>query len=110
MKNKTISGAAFAQSAVGKFFLGGLPILAGILTILLSLNIIPYVDLRPNQIAVFNDPHTWQVFAVGMTMLCFGIANILPPDLKWLGRLNTILLLASFLAVVIGVVLKKINE
>ena len=109
MENKPISGAEFAQSWLGKFFLGGLPILAGILTILLSLNIIPYVDLRPSRIAVFNDPHTWEVFAVGMTMLCFGIANILPPQMKWLGRLNTILLLASFLAVVIGFILKKIN-
>ncbi len=109
MENKPISGAEFAQSWLGKFFLGGLPILAGILTIFLSLNIIPYVDLRPSRIAVFNDPHTWEVFAVGMTMLCFGIANILPPQMKWLGRLNTILLLASFSAVVIGFILKKIN-
>jgi hypothetical protein len=107
MQNKPISGAEFAQSWLGKFFLGGLPIFAGMLTILLSLNIIPYVDLRPNRIAVFNDPHTWEVFAVGMTMLCFGIANILPPHMKWLGRLNTILLLVSFLAVVIGFILKR---
>lgn len=109
MQNKPISGAEFAQSWFGKFFLGGLPILAGILTILLSLNIIPYVDLRPNQIAIFNDPRTWEAFAVGMTMLCFGIANLLPPRMKWLGRLNAIILLVSFLAVVIGVIMKKIN-
>ena len=109
MQNKPISGAAFAQSWLGKLFLGGLPILAGILTILLSLNIFPYVDLRPSQIAVFNDPHTWEVFAVGMTMLCLGIANLLPPHMKWFGRLNNFILLVSFLAVVIGVILKKIN-
>lgn len=109
MENKPISGADFAKSPLGMFFLGGLPIVGGILTILVSLNILPYVDLRPSRIAIFNDPHTWEVFAVGMTMLCFGIANILPPHMKWLGRLNTILLLASFLAVVIGFILKKIN-
>lgn len=109
MNNKPISPAEFAKSPLGKFFLGGLPILGGILTILVSLNILPYVDLRPERIAVFNDPHTWEVFAVGMTMLCFGIANILPPQMKWLGRLNAFLLLVSFLAVVIGVILKKVN-
>ena len=109
MENKPISGADFAKSPLGKFFLGGLPIVGGILTILVSLNILPYVDLRPSWIAIFNDPHTWEVFAVGTMMLSFGIANILPPRMKWLGRLNTILLLTSFLAVVIGVVLKKIN-
>ncbi len=108
MENKQISGADFAKSPLGMFFLGGLPILAGILTILLSLNIIPYVDLRPSRIAVFNDPHTWEVFAVGMMMLGFGIANILPPHMKVLGKINIFVLLVSFLAVVIEILLKNL--
>lgn len=91
------------------FFLGILPILAGVLDILISLNIIPYVDIRPNQIAVFNDPHTWEVFALGTTLLFFGMANILPARMKLLGRLNTYLLLISFIAVVIGVILQKMK-
>jgi hypothetical protein len=109
MENKPLSGKDFANSPIGKFFLGGLPILGGILTILVSLNILPYVDLHPNRIAIFNDPHTWEAFVVGMTMLCFGIANILPPHIKWLGKFNNFVLLISFLAVVIGVILSEIN-
>lgn len=109
MENKPISGAEFAKSPLGKFFLGVLPVVGGVLTILVSLNIIPYVDLHPNQIAIFNDPHTWEVFAVGVMFICFGVANLLPSRMKWLGRLNNFLLLISFLAVVTGVILNKIR-
>jgi len=109
MENKPISGAKFAKSPLGKFFLGGLPILGGVLTLLVSLNILPYVDLRPNQIAIFNDPHTWEVFAVGVMFICFGVANLLPPHMKGLGRLNNFLLLISLLAVVTGVILNGIR-
>ncbi len=91
------------------FFLGILPIVSGILDILISFNIIEYVDTRPNRIAIFNDPHTWEVFALGTTLLFFGIGNILPTRMKLLGKLNTFLLLTSFCAVVIGVILQKIK-
>jgi hypothetical protein len=110
MENKPMSGKEFANSPVGKFFLGGLPIVGGVLTILVSLNILPYTDLRPNRIAIFNDPHTWEVFAVGMTMLCFGFANIIPPQMKTLGRINVFLLFTSFTAVLIGILLKRLGE
>ena len=105
-----MSGKEFANSPVGKFFLGGLPIVGGVLTMLVSLNILPYIDLRSNRIAIFNDPHTWEVFAVGMTMLCFGFTNIIPPQMKTLGRINVILFFASLMAVVIGVLLKRLGE
>lgn len=105
-----MSGKEFASSSIGKFFLGGLPIVGGVLTILVSLNILPYIDLRPNRIAIFNAPHTWEVFAVGMNMLCFGVANIIPPQMKTLGRINVILLLTSFTAVLIGILLKRLGE
>ena len=108
MENKETSGAAFAQSTLGKFFLGGLPIIGGILTMLVSVDLLPYMDLHPSRIAIFNDPHTWEVFAVGTMMLSLGIANILPPHLKFLGKINLFVLLISFLAVVIGVLIKKL--
>lgn len=108
MENKRRTAEEFGKSLLGKFFLGGLPILGGILTILVSLNILPYVDLHPNRIAIFNDPHTWQAFAVGVMLTTFGFAFIIPPRLKILGILNTYLLLISFLAVVIGVILRKL--
>lgn len=107
MENKPISENGFSNSFIGKLFLGGLPVLGGLLTILVSLNILPYTDLHPNRIAIFNDPHTWEVFAVGATMLFFGIANILPPQMKALGRINTFLFFLSLIAVVIGVLLKR---
>lgn len=105
-----MSGKEFASSSIGKFFLGGIPIVGGVLTILVSLNILPYTDLRPNRIAIFNDPHTWEVFAVGMTMLCFGLANSIPSHMKTIGRINIIVLFTSFTAVVIGVLLKRLGE
>ena len=92
-----------------RFFIGVLLMISGVVDILVSLNIIKYVDTRPNRIAIFNDPHTWEVFALGATLLFFGIANILPARMKILGRINNYLLLISFLAVVIGVILQKIN-
>ena len=109
MENKRFTAEEFGSSPLGKFFLGGLPILGGMLTILVSLNILPYVDLHPNRIAIFNDPHTWQVFAVGVMLTTFGFAFIIPPQTKWLGRLNTWTLLIAFTAVVIGVILQKIK-
>lgn len=108
MENKRRAAEEFGKSPLGKFFLGGLPIFGGLLTILVSLNILPYVDLHPNRIAIFNDPHTWQVFAVGVMLTTFGFAFLIPPGMKQLGRLNTWVLLISFFAVIIGVVLKKI--
>ena len=109
MYTKPAAGVEFAKSPLGKLFLGGLPILGGILTILVSLNILPYIDLRPERIAIFNDPHTWEVFAVGMTMLCFGLANLIPQHMKRLGKLNGFILLMSFLAVLIGIILKRLG-
>lgn len=90
-------------------FFGILPMFAGVLDILVSFNIIEYVDTRPSRIAIFNDPHTWEVFALGATLLFFGIANLLPAKMKFLGKLNNYLLLISFVAVVIGVILQKIK-
>ena len=106
-ENKRQAAEAFGRSPLGKFFFGGLPILAGVLTILVSLNILPYVDTRPSRIAIFNDPHTWEVFALGIMLTAFGLASIIPPKMKLLGRLNNWILLISFLAVVVGVILKK---
>ena len=108
MENKQRTAKEFGKSPLGKFFLSGLPILGGLLTILVSLNILPYVDLHPNRIAIFNDPHTWQVFAVGAMLTTFGFTFIIPPTMKWLGKLNISVLLISFVAVVIGVILKKL--
>lgn len=107
MENKQQSAEEFGRSPLGKLFLGGLPILGGVLTILVSLNILPYIDTRPNRIAIFNDPHTWEVFASGIMLTTFGLASIIPPDMKLLGRLNNWILLITFIAVVIGVMLKK---
>ena len=107
MENKKQSAEEFGKSLLGKFFLSGLPILGGVLAILLSLNIIPYVDLHPKRIEIFIDPHTWEVFALGVMLTTFGLAAIIPPNLKLLGRVNNWVLLISFLAVVIGVILKK---
>lgn len=109
MENKRRSAEEFGRSPLGKLFLGGLPILGGVLTILVSLSVLPYIDTRPSRIAIFNDPHTWEVFALGVMLTTFGLASIIPPKMKLLGRLNNWMLLISFLAVVLGVVLKKIN-
>lgn len=108
MENKQRATEEFGRSPLGKFFLGGLPILGGVLTILVSLNTLSYVDLRPNRIAIFNDPHTWEVFAVGVMLTTFGLASLIPPNTKLLGRLNNWVLLISFVAVVVGILLKKI--
>ena len=108
-ENKRQSAEAFGKSPLGKLFLGGLPILGGMLTILVSLSVLPYVDLHPNRIAIFNDPHTWEVFAVGVMLTTFGLASVIPPRMKLFGRLNNWALLISFIAVVIGVILKKIG-
>ncbi len=107
METKRQSAEEFGKSPLGKLFLGGLPILGGVLTILVSLSILPYIDTRPSRIAIFNDPHTWEVFALGVTMTTFGLAAIIPPNMKLLGKVNNWVLLISFLAVVIGVILKK---
>jgi hypothetical protein len=106
-ENKRQSVEAFGKSALGKFFLGWLPIIGGVLTILVSLSVLPYIDTRPSRIAIFNDPHTWEAFAVGVMLTTFGLASIIPPRMKLLGRLNNWVLLISFLAVVVGVILKK---
>ena len=108
MENKQQAAEKFGQSVVGKILLGGLPAIGGVLTILVALNILPYIDLRPNQIAIFNDPHTWEVFAVGIMMTTFGLTFIIPPTMRLFGRLNNWVLLISFSAVVVGVVLKKL--
>lgn len=107
METKRQSAEEFGRSPLGKLFLGGLPILGGVLTILVSLSILPYIDTRPSRIAIFNDPHTWEVFAVGVMMTTFGLAAIIPPNMKLLGRVNNWVLLISFLAVLTGVILKK---
>lgn len=106
--HKQRSAAEFGRSPLGKFFLGALPVLAGILAILLSLDIIPYVDLHPNRIAIFNNPHTWEVFALGIMLTAFGLASIIPSKMKIVGRLNNWVLLISFLSVVAGILLKKL--
>ncbi len=90
-------------------FPGIFPIISGVLDILISLNLIEYVDIRPSRIAIFNGSQTWEVFALDVTLLLFGIANILPPRLKFLGGLKICLLFLSSTAVVVGVFLKKIN-
>lgn len=90
------------------FFIGVLPMIAGIIDILLVFDVLEYVDTRPNQIAIFNDPHTWEVFALGTTLLFFGIGNLIPPRMKSLLRIIRFLFLISVVAVVIGVILKKI--
>ncbi len=92
-----------------RFFIGILLIISGIVDILVSFKIIEYVDTRPNQIAIFNDPHTWEVTMLGATLLFFGIANLLPAKMKIIAIINNFLLLVSFSAVVIGVILQKIN-
>lgn len=107
MENKRRSAEEFGKSPLGKFFLGGLPILGGVLTILVSLSVLPYVDIHPNRIAIFNDPHTWEVFAVGVMLTTFGLASIIPQRMKLIGKINIWILLISFLAVVLGVILKK---
>lgn len=91
------------------FFIGVLPMIAGIIDILLVFDVLEYVDTRPNRIAIFNDPHTWEVFALGTTLLFFGIGNLLPPKMKTLLLINRYLFIISFIAVVIGVILKRIN-
>lgn len=63
----------FLQAVVGLGFL-----LTGVLAILLWLDVIEFVDLRPNRIAIFNDPHTWQVFVLGGDV-----------HLAWAGQLHS---------------------
>jgi len=94
----------FFRRVIGISFL-----ITGILAILLSLNIIEYVDLHPNRIEIFNDPHTWEVFMLGVLFMSFGIANILSPRMKLIGKINNFVLLIAFLAVLLGVILNKIQ-
>ena len=94
----------FFRNVIGISFL-----ITGILAILLSLNIIEYVDLHPNRIAIFNDPHTWEVFMLGVMCTSLGIANILSPGMKLIGKINNIVLLISFIAVLLGVLLKAVQ-
>ncbi|MBM4152954.1 MAG: hypothetical protein FJ220_05485 [Kiritimatiellaceae bacterium] len=82
-------------------------LITGIAAICVSTNVIPYVDLHPNRIEIFNDPHTWEVFMLGMLFTSLGVATILPPNWKLIGRLNRIVLLISLIAVVVGVVFEK---
>lgn len=109
MEVKRKAAEEFGRSLLGKFFLGCLPILGGILAILVSLNVVPYVDTRPSRIAIFNDPYTWEVFSLGVMLTAFGSANIIPARMRLLGRINLWILAVSFLAVVIGVILKKLG-
>lgn len=101
-------GEAFAHSALGKIFLGGLPLLGGVLTMLVSLSVLPYIDTRPSRIAIFNDPHTWEVFATGAMLSTFGLAFLIPPRMRWLGKLNNWALLVSVAAVVVGMLRSKV--
>lgn len=108
MDEAGMTGAEFARTPLGKVFLGGLPLIGGTLTLLVALGVLPYRDLRPNRIAVFNDPHSWQVASVGVMLICFGLANLIPPRFRWIGRFNVLLLAASVLAVFVGVLLGRI--
>lgn len=104
MENKTNS-----RSPVLLFFIGVLPIIAGVIDILLVFDVLEYVDIHPNRIAIFNDPHTWEVFALGTALLFFGIGNLLPPTMKSVLKIIRFLLMISVVAVIIGVILNKIN-
>lgn len=108
-ENRKQFASGFGKSPLGKLFLGGLPILGGVLTILVSLNILPYVDLRPTRIAIFNDPHTWEVFAVGILLTTFGLSTIIPQKMRIIGKLNLWVLFISFIAVTISVIFKKLG-
>lgn len=94
----------FFRKVIGSSF-----VITGILAILLSLNIIEYVDLHPNRIAIFNDPHTWEVFMLGIMCMSFGIANLLSPAMKLIGKINNFVLLIAFIAVLLGVLLKAVQ-
>lgn len=110
MENRQVTNSRSEQ--VNHFFrkvIGISFLVTGSLAILLSLNLIEYVDLQPNRIAIFNDPHTWEVFMLGVTCISFGIANLLPPGMKLLGKINILVLIISFLAVSLGVLLKKVH-
>jgi len=109
MENNPHPGPNPEKSWLRIVFLGLVPAGLGILDLLIALNLIEYRDPRPERVAIFNDPHSWEVFAIGAMFLFFGIANLLPARLKLLGRLNVYLLLISFLAVVLGVILKKLG-
>lgn len=107
--NNHTNSSELRNNLLFRFFIGILLIISGVVDILVSLNLIEYIDTRPDRIAIFNDPHTWEVFALGATLIFFGAANIIPARMKLLGKLNISLLLISFIAVVIGIILKKIN-
>ena len=108
LMGRSQKGEEFGRSAPGKVFLGGLPLLSGVLTVLVSLSVLPYVDTRPNRIAIFNDPHSWEVFAIGTMQSTFGLAFLIPPRMRWLGQLNKWVLLISFAAVLVGVLRRKL--
>jgi hypothetical protein len=93
-----------------KFIIGLVCLAYGIPNILLSLNMIQYVDTRSNQLEIFNDPHSWQAFAWGMTLVLFGATNIRPARMELLGKINNYLLLIFFLAFIIGIILQKIER
>ncbi len=92
-----------------RFFIGISCLVSGVVNILASLNIIQYVDTRPNRLEIFDDTHSWQAFALGMTIFLFGVTNIRPARMELLGKISNYLLLISFLAVIIGVILQKID-
>ena len=52
--------------------------------------------------AVFCDPDHWQVLALGVAFFCAGLAFVIPPRLRLIGRLNSVLLVACLLGGVIG--------
>jgi hypothetical protein len=90
-------------------FLGILPVVSGILAILQSLGILEDIDTHPSKIEVFNNSQRWEVTMIGASMLFFGIGNLLPPGMKFLGRLVAFLFVISFIAVAIGVILERIR-
>jgi hypothetical protein len=105
-----IVDANYHSYPIFKFFIGLICLVNGAASILLSLNMIEHFNIRPNQTTIFNDPHTWQFFALGMTLFLFGVGNVLPEGMKLLGKINNCLLLVSFLAVVLGIILQKMGQ
>lgn len=79
------------------FLVGG----SGLFTILSYAGVIYWPPIRRCR-AIFCDPYHWQVFSFGLAFWCAGFAFFIPEHLRIVGRLNSICLLVSLLAGIIG--------
>ena len=52
--------------------------------------------------AIFCDPYHWQILAIGIAFFCAGLAYLIPPGWKLVGKINGALVVGALLAGIVG--------